>query len=145
MCTRGAGTCRPPRRPPRHVATRPQALFYGPYIYLLEFDLHKLKMVDVWDPKDNWRKDASTDGVYAPPEIDSDQPYPDNQVDWPRSCARAPHSPPPRTLSCQGTSNLCSSAPLPPRTSFACVAALSAPCGSSGAGAGARCCLHALL
>ena len=43
-----------------------KALAYGDWVYLLEFEAEKLRLVDREDYDATWRKDPTVDGAYAP-------------------------------------------------------------------------------
>lgn len=43
-----------------------KAKSYGGYIYLMEFEVNRLKIVNQWDSSDSWRNNKSLDGVYTP-------------------------------------------------------------------------------
>lgn len=59
-----------------------KARAYGEYVYLLEFEVQKLKMVNEWDKPAAWRKDAGVGGVYMPPRTKSCQKAPKNEDEF---------------------------------------------------------------
>ena len=38
---------------------------YGEYVYLIQFEVNRLRLVNRWDPESHWRKIQAADGAYA--------------------------------------------------------------------------------